>query len=203
MRSRRAPKRSRNAPLSLVERRPPIVARSGHKQSQASRWPCCTSVFWSACTVQPDWTVTVRSAHACSRTRLSRTVDKITSALFGGLPQSNFVPRPRGTTATPASFAQESSAANCSSFSGSATNCDGTPQTESPTAAARKFCEPTAARRFSSKELVFSMILETVPSVSHQNRSAIPADSRGWGTYSPAFSPHMRGVGKIFVGLES
>src|SRR6266702_4747729 len=176
MRSRSAPKRSRSAPLSLVERTPPMVERSGHKPSKARRWPCCASVCCKDCSVQPASKVTVRSAQACSTIRFSLPVERRRSACFGGLPQPSFVPPPRGVTEIPASLASARVAAKCFSSAGSATNRGTTPATASVDEAARRFSGPTAAWRFSSNLLVFGMAVAE----AHHFLSVALGDSRGF-----------------------
>src|SRR5450631_3207926 len=69
--------------------------------------------------VQPASTVTVRSAQACSMTRLRFAVESITSVRRGGFPQSDLVPPPRGITDAPSSLAQRRISAASSSEWGS------------------------------------------------------------------------------------
>src|ERR1039457_6532900 len=69
--------------------------------------------------VQPVSTVTVRSAQACSITRLRFAVESITSVRLGGFPQSDLVPPPRGITLAPSSLAARRISAVSSSDWGS------------------------------------------------------------------------------------
>src|ERR1700722_6496003 len=149
IRSRNAPYRIRNEPLSFAERIPPTVARSGHSGSMAMRWPCSASVFCRSWIVQPASTLTVKSAQAYSITRLSRAVERIRSARIGGLPQQVFVPPPRGTTHSPVASPPRSAAASSVSLPGSKTICGWTPATLSPGPAGCRCSAPTMDRRSS------------------------------------------------------
>src|SRR5712692_6703353 len=145
MRSRKEPNRARNAPLSLVARMPPMVARSGQSGSSASRCPCSASVRSNWSTLHPACTVAVMSPQACSRIPLSRAVERTRSARRGGFPQPIFVPLPRGITASPARLAQARTFPSSSCVPGSTTIPGRTPSTWSAWVAERMFAAPTMA----------------------------------------------------------
>src|SRR6267142_4749879 len=199
--SRSEPNRNRSDPLSLVDSTPPTVAFSGHNASSASRWPCFASVSCNFEIVQPASTLTVKSAQACSSTRFNRTVDKITSARTGGFPHSAFVPPPRGITASPAALAKFKTFPSSCSLPGSTTKLGCTPATAS-FATALRTCLAVTIWRTSASNVLLRLTCEETPA-SIQNRSAIPAVSRGCATYSPGFSPHSRGRGNTLLGFES
>src|SRR5712672_133401 len=199
--SRSEPNRNRSAPLSLVDNTPPTVAFSAHRVSNASRCPCLATASCNFATVQPASTLIVKSAQACSSTRSSRAVDKITSARTGGFPHSSFVPPPRGITASLAALAKFKTLPSSCSLPGSTTKLGCTPATAS-FATALRTCLAVTIWRTSASNVLLRLTCEETPA-SIQNRSAIPAVSRGCATYSPGFSPHSRGRGKILLGFES
>src|SRR5229473_3026837 len=145
MRSRKEPNRARNAPLSLLARMPPMVARSGQSGSSASRCPCSASVRWNWSTLHPACTVAVMSPQACSRIPLSRAVERTRSTRRGGFPQPIFVPPPRGITASPARLAQARTFPSSSCVPGSTTIPGRTPSTWTAWVAERMFAAPTMA----------------------------------------------------------